>query len=125
VSKPPVELGRWIETPGSCSLCASGPWGAGATGYLGVRFSISGQNHYGWISLTEGPNFGLNGGGYSGSILGYAYESCANVGITAGATSGGGTCGATTPEPGTLGLVALGSLGLGFWRRKKTVGGSR
>ena len=102
-----------------------GAWGfarrESTAGVIGLKFLINGQAHYGWAYLEVQSNFG-NGagsgdGGYSGTLVSYAYESCANVGITAGATSGGGTC--ATPEPGTLGLLALGSLGLGFWRRRK------
>ena len=48
--------------------------------------------------------------GLGGVVTGYAYDTIANQPIAAGQTS--------TPEPGTLGLLALGSLGLGFWRRK-------
>jgi hypothetical protein len=44
----------------------------------------------------------------------YAYDTVANQSIFAGQTT------ASTPEPGTLGLLALGSLGFGFWRKRKT-----
>lgn len=48
----------------------------------------------------------------TGEVTGYAYETNPNESIGAGQISEG-------PEPGTLGLLALGSLGLGYWRRKK------
>lgn len=43
----------------------------------------------------------------------------ANAGPSGSPTSFGFTNSLITPEPGTLGLLALGALGLGFWRRKK------
>jgi PEP-CTERM motif len=117
------------STGGSASRYR-GPWGRSvrnfaASGFIGLKFFINGQAHYGWaylgnVQTNYDAEYGAHGsgdGGYSGTLVSYAYESCANVGIIAGATSGGGTC--ATPEPGTLGLLALGSLGLGFWRRKK------
>jgi hypothetical protein len=48
---------------------------------------------------------------YNEVLTGYAYNTVPNASITAGE-------GFRTPEPGTLGLLALGSLGLGFWRRR-------
>jgi hypothetical protein len=52
--------------------------------------------------------------GYNEVLTGYAYDTVAGQSILAGQTG--------TPEPGTLGLLALGSQGLGFWRRRKAVG---
>ncbi len=51
--------------------------------YLGVKFLISGQTHYGWIRLTviTEPR------GMSATITGYAYETIANKPIKAGQTS--------------------------------------
>jgi len=45
------------------------------------------------------------------TLGGFAYDTVAEEPIVAGQ--------GLTPEPGTLGLLALGSLGLGLWRRKK------
>jgi len=85
-----------------CNSFGGGPW----SGYLGVRFWMYGQRspHYGWVALS------LSQGG--GTVTGFAYETLAGHPIDAGQTF-------DTPEPGTLGLLALGSLGLGYWRRKK------
>jgi PEP-CTERM motif len=85
-----------------------GPW-ADVLGYLGLEFQIDGQTHFGWAELDVNFESG------DGSILGYAYDTVAEQSLEAGQTS-------STPEPGTLGLLALGSLGLGFWRRRKAVG---
>ena len=43
-------------------------------------------------------------------LTGYAYDTVADQAVTAGEGQ--------TPKPGTLDLLALGSLGLGFWRRR-------
>jgi hypothetical protein len=97
--------------------------GSGETGFVGVRFKINGNTHYGWIRLQLGE--------FPGEISAteWAYESCADTPIAAGATSGGSaTCGApvapkSIPVMGPLayGLtsLALGGLGLGSLRRRR------
>jgi PEP-CTERM motif len=101
-------LGIWGQytNSGPCFL-GCGP------GYLGVEIPINGQAHYGWVSL-EIPSPPCYGGPegtgcpYGGEIFSYGYDTVPGQPIPAGAS----------PEPGTLGLLALGSLGLAFWRRK-------
>lgn len=95
----------------------SGPWaGKGsALGFLGIELNDSNfQPHFGWAELRIQPHISMDGKeGYDGTVIGYAYQTVSNESIRAGQGNLG------TPEPGTLGLLALGSLGLGFWRRKK------
>lgn len=91
--------------------------GFDSKGFLGLEFSISGETHYGWVEVSlvnplvaaGKPSLYLGD-----TVIGYAYETNPNEPIRAGQTSEG-------PEPGTLGLLALGSLGLGHWRRRKAV----
>jgi hypothetical protein len=87
-----------------------GPWVFGGDGFLGLRFEIDGQTHYGWAELAV--VFDQSGlPRYTETLEGYAYDTVANDAILAGQ-------GSLAAEPGTLGLLALGSLGLGFLRRR-------
>lgn len=85
----------------------SGSW-ANVSGDIGLRFLIDGQVYYGWTYLSVS----LGEASYSAFTGPIYYNSVANQPILTGQTG-------ETPEPGTLGLLALGALGLGFWRRKQ------
>ena len=82
--------------------------------YLGVKFSINGETHYGWAHITMGKTTILNG---------YAYETVPNQAIDTGKTSGPGSIAELdrtpipSPQPATLGMLAQGSRGLEIWRR--------
>ena len=98
-----------------------GPWGYVGSRYLGVKFLINGQIHYGWVRMSVSWS-----GRLSGSITEYAYETTANKAITAGATSdsddvasaGVGDKGSPRTGP-SLGMLALGADGLFGWRRRE------
>ena len=110
----------------------TGSWVNVRQRYLGFEFGINGQAHYGWARLTV-----MNGPGVSiKSILtGYAYNTIAGQQILAGQTSADlatqpdpealanqatpQLLAAEGPKPGTLGLLALGSLGIPYWRREE------
>jgi hypothetical protein len=107
-------------------------WANGGKGlkdrYLGLKFMISGQVHFGWARVTvttSGKNF-------TATLTGYAYETVPNKSIIAGKTKGpenetrGKQASAApvvvpTPTQATLGLLALGSPGLSIWRRGEPV----
>jgi hypothetical protein len=87
-----------------------GPFAAGQTGFLGLKFEIGADIHYGWANITVGaadyPNVTLNSLGY---------ETDANTPAHVEAPSSG----PTVPDQGsTLGLMALGAAGLALLRSR-------
>ena len=101
---------------------SAGYWGGNAKNrYIGVKFLINGQTHYGWVRLTVtiGPHTPI-----AATITAYAYETVANKVIKAGTlTSASSTAakadvGATRSSNASLGMLALGSDGLPLWRRE-------
>ncbi len=89
-----------------------GHWVDASEKYLGLRFDINGQVHYGWAEF----DVSVDRLSLSATLLGYAYDTVANQGLGAGQTAASPT---SAPEPATLGLLALGSVGLAAWRRRK------
>lgn len=83
--------------------------------FLGFQFQISGQTFYGWalldVSSASSPLF------IDALLKAYAYESTAGVPILTGAQAGPGP--GAAPEPGTLTLLALGTIGLAAWRKRR------
>lgn len=107
----------------------SGNWGGGQPNrFLGVKFQIKGQTHYGWVRLTvtikhKGTGKGPTGS-FSATITEYGYESVANK--SCGAGLAGAASAAPTAEQTkhtqlhpSLGMLALGSDGLPLWRREE------
>jgi hypothetical protein len=94
----------------------------GTTAYLGVKFSIKGKDHFGWVRFTthSSPH-------PSAELTGYAYETIPGKSIIAGATKGPNDAESTTScnphssEPAALGLLALGAQGRAIWRREESV----
>jgi hypothetical protein len=123
-------LGLLVLDSGTCDrACSSkgrGAWAGVYNRFLGVKFSISKQTHYGWINIDM----------RSRTILGYAYETNANQPIVTGHKSGPVEAGSmktgskeidaagpaqalATNQPATLGALALGADGLSLWRREE------
>jgi hypothetical protein len=86
-----------------------GPWagkGKGVTDrYLGLKFVVDGEVHYGWarISVTLGHH--RQTGDVSGTLTGYAYETVPDKPIIAGQITGAEVI---TAQPETLGRLAIG-----------------
>jgi hypothetical protein len=89
------------------------------TGYVGFKFSESGETHYGWLRLRLAN---LNGEFYPSLLLSeFGYESTPNTAITAGNCAASASTVVPTPKPqavASLGLLALGHPGLPIWRRQ-------
>jgi hypothetical protein len=98
----------------ACTQCTSyglfvtGPWADVQNRYLGLKFKIKGESHYGWARL----NVQLNGGPITGTLTGYAYETIPNKPIIAGKTHG--------KDEATLGHLATGASAIPAWRVKPT-----
>jgi hypothetical protein len=102
--------------------------------YLGLKFSIHGQTHYGWLRISVHiPNAKKNG--FNAFITGYAYETEANTAIIAGQETGAveTSCSSqpgsrqhladphTNPTQASLGMLARGVDTLAIWRRDAEV----
>jgi hypothetical protein len=98
-----------------------GPWANATNRYLGLKFVINGQIHYGWARLTV-PDY-IHG--QQVVLTGYAYETIPNKPIISGKTSGSLAAHAGGPTevlplshlPASLCLLARGADGLAIWRR--------
>lgn len=130
---------RFVGSKGRCS----GSWVSPTNGYLGLKFLIKGEVHFGWARVSARCELGTR---VVGMLEGYAYETVANQPILAGQTQDGpgypgGKSGLTGSEPpavllhsaltldplddparpATLGMLALGAPGLSL-RRKELAG---
>ncbi len=103
---------------------SGGPWNKGkeySGPYLGLKFMINGEVHYGWARVEVQPR-GLN---ITATLTGYAYETVPNAGIVTGLTHRPpGECGSATAasfgkaDAASLGWLAQGATGLTTWRTK-------
>lgn len=106
--------------PSTCSA----PWANVSARYLGFKFLISGEVHYGWARLTVS----CSGTQVRGTVTGYAYETVAGRPIITGLEKGpdeGEPADrqnrTSTEQPvsvASLGLLAQGADGLRVWRQK-------
>jgi hypothetical protein len=91
-----------------------GQWFNTRRRYLGLRFMIGGEVHYGWARFTV-----VQANAYQAIevvLTGYAYETIPNKPIITGKTKGPDVI---TLEPATLGRLAQGASGISTWREKK------
>lgn len=80
--------------------------------FLGVKFLISGETHYGWIRFSSARTCGLYNF-VQATVTGYAYETIANKPIVAGLGSDGLPAPElmSAPVKGSLGQLAAGAAG--------------
>ncbi len=101
-----------------------GPWAVDPNGYLGLKFMISGEVHYGWARMGDICGYHHR---YV-NLRGYAYETIPNQSIVAGSKKGAledesatGPAESTpqaVPTPATLGMLAKGAQALDIWPRE-------
>jgi len=100
--------------------------------YLGLKFAIHGQTHFGWARLNVTCDLYK----IDAVLTGYAYETVPNKSIATGKTKGPADSStaeqpnpaaltAPTPQPATLGLLAMGSPGISIWRRDDSIEATR
>jgi hypothetical protein len=119
------------------------------TNYFGFRFSVSGEDHYGWVRLRVTFGRGFDGTATYLHIRAYGYETTPNAAIRADQCSSEPSLSALpisndtgvrgvrsetqrngsiapvakpisrNPRSASLGLLALGAWGLRIWRRKE------
>jgi hypothetical protein len=96
-----------------------GQWRQTTNRYLGLKFIIQGEVHYGWVRMDVAAALG----GMYAAVSGYAYETVPNTPILTGQKSGApketnsgkkGSASVDVPAPtqGDLGTLAIGALGL-------------
>jgi hypothetical protein len=105
-----AQLARFSFRSGSFS---GGTWAGKINQYMGVKFLIDGQRHFGWIRITVEH--------LQAHISGYAYETVPNQPIKAGYTGGEATeagVSAATPTGPMLGMLAVGAQALDVWRER-------
>jgi hypothetical protein len=131
-----VQIGpnRFFEGVGSMATFGSqsgiiffsgGPWKDAHNRYLGLKFVVSGETHYGWARMTVSRTVV--------TLTGYAYETVPNKPILAGQMSGSEVASTVDPKEiltparpsATLGALALGFDSLEIWRREEEVGMSK
>ncbi len=102
-----------------------GAWNNKQNRYLGLKFMLSGEVHYGWARLSETCDRGY----ISAELTGYAYETVPNKNLKAGQETGdldeslngpGKPSQGSAPVPTAvpLGMLAQGAPALDIWRRE-------
>lgn len=87
---------------------------AGTTNFLGVQFDVGGATHFGFVELFVSDDANPNGAATSNvvTIVNYAFQDQAGDAAHFEQPP-------AVPEPGSLGLFALGAAGLAMFRRRK------
>jgi len=104
--------------------------------YLGLKFVVRGEIHYGWARFSVTLGHQRQVGDVVGTLTGFAYETIPNKPIIAGRITGTDViilqpemvrpetgevippAPLPAPAPATLGLLARGALAVDLWRRR-------
>jgi hypothetical protein len=126
-ANPPALMAIMGCVPGYCWPPA-GFWANRVNKFLGLRFIINGEVHYGWARFSVRSGYFL----FKVKLSGYAYETNPDTTILAGdrgfvPEASAGSDGAENAsienaaalQPASLGLLSLGSIGLDAWREKQ------
>jgi hypothetical protein len=89
-----------------------GPWADVTNRFLGVRFLINGEVHYGWIGFREVRNFPMGA-----RLAGWAYEAVPDKAILAGDT-GTGASADSFISPTSLEILAAGHTAIDERRKR-------
>ena len=104
ISESAPSDGQWIELPAYFNghyLDQTYGQFYNINAFVGVELQIDGNTHYGWIQFDNPEPI------YGGYVTGFAYETEASSAIEAGAV----------PEPGTIILFLIGTIGVFFFRK--------
>jgi hypothetical protein len=102
---------------GTCCFYASGNWKSTTDKFLGLKFQIMGETHYGWARVSVKDPVGFNG--VTAKLTGYAYETNPDTKNIAGDTGGNSTAAndaGLTPDDMNSGAGTLGALARGAAR---------
>jgi len=102
------------------AVVSDGKWINAKSKYLGLKFVIHGQTHFGWARISVRKS----GCSITAVLTGYAYETVANKSIFTGKTSGPTDAADSTsliesPVLASIGLLAQGFPALSVWRREE------
>jgi hypothetical protein len=108
VSRGGMAAGSFAGGDRRAFVSGGGPWYDVTNRYLGLKFVIKGQIHFGWARLNVSVTDSCT---VTGNLTGYAYESVANRPILTGKEHGteANDLAPTTNSSGTLGQLAGGS----------------
>jgi hypothetical protein len=125
-AKKSMAVDIYQDGTGGSGTCG-GMWNNVKNRYLGFKFTINGKTHFGWARLNVTCTTTFENHQINALLTGYAYETIPNKPITTGKTKGSDDdsltltpAALTTPQPATLGTLAMGSPGLSIWRRKES-----
>jgi hypothetical protein len=111
----------------SCSWRSGGQFANAKNRFLGLKFFIQGKVRFGWARFDI--NIDRANRAMTATLTGYAYETMPGKPIITGKTKGADEVSdvelpnpaslmGLSPEPTTLGALAMGWPGLSIWRRK-------